>query len=319
MTGLEVVLLVAVVVFGAVVGSFLNVVIYRLPRGAFLSAGMRSVCANPECGQQVRWHDNLPVLGWFLLRGRARCCGYALSPRYPLVEVLTAGLFAMLWLIPPYAPVVRGDAIDARAFVAFLFLAFFLANLVANTFIDIDHRILPDVLTKSALVVGLIGALAIPGLAGRLGIAGVSPALDSLLYSAVGATAGFALTQGVRLGARAVFRKDAMGYGDVKLMAAIGAFIGWEGVLLTFFLGCVLGAVGGLVHRSLTGDAYIYFGPFLAAGAVLSLFFQHDLLRGFAALQEWQATSPSAPWIALVTAFVCVFLLIVLVRRGRAS
>ncbi len=318
MTGDETVLLVAAVGLGASVGSFLNVVISRLPRGAFVADGLRSICANPECRRPIPFYYNVPVVAWLWLRGRARCCGARIGVRYPVVEALTAALFVLLWRLPPGGPVVHGGALDGAALAALLLHLFFVSNLVANTFIDMEHRILPDVLTKSALLVGLLGALIVPGFAGRFFVVGLAPAADSLLFSLVGAAAGFALTQGVRLAARIVFRREAMGYGDVKLMAAIGAFLGWRGVLLTFFLGCVLGAVVGVVHRWLTKDAYICFGPFLAAAAVVTLFVADDLLRGLGAFQDWQQTSAHAPWLALLVAIVSVFLLVVLVRRGRA-
>ncbi len=320
MTVTDTVFVVAVTLLGAIVGSFLNVVIYRLPRGTFFSDGSRSVCANPECRQPVRWHDNVPVLGWLVLRGRARCCGYRISARYPLVEALTAGLFALLWVFPPHGlHAVVDDKIDTTGLLAFLFYAFFAANLVANSFIDIDHRILPDVLTKSAMAVGLLGALLVPGLAGRFHISGLGAGADSLIFSAAGLAFGFGLTQGVRLLARAMFRKEAMGFGDVKLMAAIGAYTGWEGVLQTFFLGSVLGAVVGVVHRWVTKDAYICFGPFLAAGALLALFFGDRLADLLVLLQSWQQDNPQAPLIVTAVAVVSMVLLVVLVRRGRAS
>ena len=313
----ETVLAVAAAVFGAVVGSFLNVVIYRLPRGDFFRAGRRSVCANPECGAPVPSYLNLPILGWLVLRGRARCCGYRLSLRYPLVEALTAALFFWLWTHPPHLPPVVSGGIAGGGLFEFAVYAYFVSSLVANSFIDIDHRILPDVLTKSTMVVGVAGALISPGLAGRFEASGIPPAMDSVLFSAVGLLAGLGLTQGIRKSAQALFRKEAMGFGDVKLMGAIGAFLGWQGVLLTFFVGCLLGAVVGIVHRALTKDAYICFGPFLAGGALITLFAGDRVLGFFTALQHWQQSSATAPWVVSSCGVVSVFLLILLVRQGR--
>ncbi|MEM7198810.1 MAG: prepilin peptidase [Planctomycetota bacterium] len=317
-------LLGSAVAFGAVVGSFLNVVIYRLPHGTFWSGGMRSVCANASCRRPVPWYHNIPVLAWLWLRGKTHCCGVRLSVRYPLVEALTALLFGLLWLYPPAGPVLLGQRpdgspeIDGPALLALVFHAVFIANLIANTFIDIDHRILPDVLTKSALALGLLAALLVPGFAGFIDVRGLSPAASSLLYSGLGAACGYGLTQGIRLLAQGAFRREAMGYGDVKLMAAIGAYVGWDGVMLTFFLGSVLGAFVGVVHRWLTKDAYIFFGPFLAAGALITLLARDSLEDGFASFQEWQRTNASSPWVAGVTAALSGVLLVVLVRRGRA-
>ena len=317
MTATDTVLAVAVTLLGAIVGSFLNVVIHRLPQGTFFSDGHRSICA--KCRAPIPWHANIPVLGWLWLRGVARCCGQKISVRYPLVEAVTAALFLALWVWPPFLPAFTGTEVNTQGVLSFLFFAFFAANLVANSAIDVDHRILPDVLTKSAMAVGLIGALVVPGLAGTFDILGLAPPPRSLLFSAVGLLAGFGLTQLVRVSARALFRKDAMGFGDVKLMAAIGAFLGWEGVLHTFFLGCVLGAVFGVIHRIRTRDAYICFGPFLSAGALISLFAGDRLMDALAAMQRWQQTSESAPWIVFGGGFVSIVLLVVLVRRGRAS
>lgn len=319
MTAMDTVLAVTATLFGAIVGSFLNVVIHRLPRGTFLSAGKRSVCANPECGQPIPWYRNVPILGWLSLGGVAKCCGQRISFRYPLVEGLTALLFLLLWIWPPHLPAVVGGAIQPAGVGSFLLFAVFASSLVANSFIDIDHRILPDVLTKPTTVIGWVGALLVPGLAGSYHVLGLNAGVSSLLYSLVGSAVGFGLTQFIRVGARALFGKEAMGFGDVKLMAAIGAFLGWSGVLMTFFLGCVLGAVVGVIHRMRTQDAYICFGPFLAAGALITLFAEESLLAALAAMQHWQQTSDSAPWVVTTSAVVSFFLLIVLVRRGRAS
>jgi len=317
MTTTDLAFAVAAALLGAAVGSFLNVVIYRLPRGEFFSAGRRSVCANPECRHPVSIYLNVPVLAWVMLGGRARCCGYQLSVRYPLVEALTAVLFLLLWAWPPVAPPLVSGALDTHGLLAFVFLAFFAANLVANSFIDVDHRILPDVLTKSGMIVGLVGSVVVPGLAGHLGVQGVGPAMDSLLYSSVGLVVGLGVTQFVRKFAELLFRREAMGFGDVKLMGAIGAFLGWEDVLLTFFVGCVLGAVVGLVHRMLTRDAYICFGPFLAGGALITLFAGEQITELVVSLQEWQRTSQVAPWTVSGFAVASMFLLVVLVRQGR--
>ncbi len=319
MVGLDGWLLAAGALLGAVVGSFLNVVIYRLPNGTFFSGGARSRCANPACGAPIAWYDNLPIVGWLLLRGRARCCGARISARYPAVELLTAVLFAALCWLAPGGPLVVDGRVDGAAVAAFLLYAFFVATLIANTFIDIDHRILPDALTKTTVVVGLVGALLVPGFPGAISLLGVSPAVRELLFAAAGAAVGYGLTDAVRRGARALFRREAMGYGDVKLMAGIGAFLGWEGVVTTFFLGSVYGAVVGVVHRRLTGDAYIFFGPFLAAGALTTLLAGDVLDRMLRGLQDWQRSGPSAAWVAAITAVLCLVSLFVLVRRGRAS
>ena len=165
------VFLAAAILLGACLGSFLNVVIYRVPRGTFFSKGSRSRC--PHCNVAIPAYHNLPVVSWVLLLGRARCCGNRISVRYPIVEALTAGLVVVLFVdvVYPLSPVADGPT--AREWLQFGFQTWFLATLVACTFIDIDHRLLPDVLTKPAMAIGLIGALLVPGLACRLNLQGL--------------------------------------------------------------------------------------------------------------------------------------------------
>jgi len=305
------ILLAAVILLGGCVGSFLNVVIYRLPEGTFFSKGSRSKC--PHCGVPIRWFDNLPVMSWLLLRGRARCCGNRISARYPLVETLTAGLLVVLW-VRFMAP---GSEAVAEDWIRFALLAWFLAFLVACTFIDIDHRILPDVLTKPTMVIGCLGAVLVPGLAGGPSWILEKPVADSLLHALAGLMCGFGLTWTVRAAAGKAFGREAMGFGDVKFMAAIGAFVGWEGALITFFLGTMFGAVYGVFHKWVTGEAEVFFGPFLAVGAAITVFFKQPVLVFVTETwPAWQATLH--PSIMLVVTVACMVFIFVLIKRGRA-
>jgi len=302
---------------GACVGSFLNVVIHRLPQEdpSRRSLGGRSHC--PHCGQQIAWRDNLPILSWLLLGGRGRCCGAPIAKRYPTVELLTALLFLALWLWPPHGSCVESSEIVPTALLANLFDAAFLSFLVANTFIDWDHRILPDALTKPFMAVGVVASLLVTGYLRPLA-PDLAPTMDSLLASLLGLGTGFGLTWAIRVGARAAFRKEAMGFGDVKFMGAIGAFLGWDGALMTFFLGSLVGALGGAVHRLVTGDAYVPFGPFLAIGAALTLFARDPInLFLFETWPEWQRTAPMAPALVGGLALLGILALVFLVRRGR--
>lgn len=308
--------LVAAVLLGAVVGSFLNVVIFRLPRPDRGTLGHRSVCCH--CGARIPAWLNVPVLAWVWLRGRAKCCGGRIGIRYPLVELLTALLFGLLAAWPP-----SGTALDPRepvSWIAFAFHAYLVANLIANTFIDFDHRILPDALTKPLMAVGVIGSFLLPGAVGGSfrGLA-VSPAANSLMYSLFGLVVGLGLTWTIRAAARVVFAKEAMGLGDVKLMGGIGAYLGWDGALLTFFLGCVAGAIGGALTRIFTRDPYVAFGPYLALGAVVTLFAGDPIVHFLTvSWPEWQVTSAASPWVLGVAALFSLFLLMHLVRRGRS-
>ncbi|MEO6595890.1 MAG: A24 family peptidase [Planctomycetota bacterium] len=321
----EAVFEVGAALLGACVGSFLNVVIWRLPQEdpRRRSLGGRSHC--PHCGALIRWFDNLPVLAWIFLRARARCCKGSISIRYPTVELLTAALFLALAMWPPFGPVwvQHGDTItlDAAAAAAFGLHAVFISLLVACTFIDFDTQLLPDVLTKPGMALGLLGGLW-PGIAGVISSdPSTSVALRSVLASLVGLLVGGGATWLIRAVGSRVFRKEAMGLGDVKFLAMIGAFSGWEGALLALFLGCVFGAVTG-VAMALRGGLgkQIPFGPYLALGALTALFGSKPILvLLFETWPEWQRSNPSAQWFLVLVALLSLFALFVLVRRGRRA
>jgi leader peptidase (prepilin peptidase)/N-methyltransferase len=254
-------------VVGACVGSFLNVIIYRLPAGESV-IHPASHCA---CGAPIAWYDNIPLLSWLLRRGRARCCGRAFSVRYPAVELLTALLFLACWLVNPPAVAVCGWI--------------FLSGLVAATFIDLDHLLIPDAFTLGLGVVGVLLSCAVPALHGQ---AGGFFALDSVRSGAAaleGLLLGSGLVLWIALLAGAVLKKEAMGLGDVKFAGAIGAFCGWHGAVFALFGGAVVGSIWlalALVARPLlrrpaeaTGanplgfGARLPFGPMLAVAGAL--------------------------------------------------
>jgi len=310
---------------GACVGSFLNVVIWRLPQQdpRQRSLGGRSRC--PHCGAAIRWRDNVPIAGWLLLRGRARCCAKGISIRYPLVEALTAGLFLILAVWPPYGAVLietgRGVAWDSAAAAGFGLHAVFVSLLVACTFIDFDTQLLPDALTKPGMAVGLVGGFW-PGIAGALSSDESMPlALRTLLASVIGLVVGSGSTWLIRAGGSRLFGREAMGLGDVKFLGMIGAFLGWQGALLSLFLGCVAGAlVGGLMALRSGLGMRIPFGPYLALGALVSLFFARPILDLlFVQWPEWQRSSPNAQWFLLALALLSLSALFLLVRRGRRA
>lgn len=324
-----------VFVFGLVCGSFLNAAVHRLPRGIGLAHPKRSFC--PQCGRSLPWYENIPVFSWLWLRGRCSGCAAPISARYPLVELLTAVLFLSLWLtLPP------GPAVACMVFAAIL---------VAGTFIDLEHMILPDSLTLGGAAAGVVLAMLVPGLlpgadweqrlraslfgaglgfavlfavvelgklafgrkrfelqpeetfvvqAGaegphlRLGAEdwdlgeffyrptdavelhtaeGEIWRLDARGVQRGGALAAYAEADGWSGVARAVVvPREAMGFGDVKFMLTIGAFLGWPGALFSIAAGSVIGAVAGVVllaARRLEEAGRIPFGPYLAAGALL--------------------------------------------------
>jgi leader peptidase (prepilin peptidase) / N-methyltransferase len=211
--------------FGAIVGSFLNVVIYRLP----LEKSIVTPGSHCGCGKPIAWYDNLPVLSWFLLRGRARCCGRPYSFRYAFVELLTAGLFLACALL--FAP--------AKALLGMAFLA----CLVCATFIDLDHMIIPDVFTIGLGVLGVALALLVPSLHSVTAEVPILAHLRSGGIALTGLLIGSGLVLWIALVAEAVLRKEAMGFGDVKFVGAIGAFCGWQGAVFSVFAGAIIGTV----------------------------------------------------------------------------
>ncbi len=211
--------------FGAIVGSFLNVVIYRMPLDkSIVTPGSR--CA---CGQPIAWFDNIPVLSWFVLRGKARCCGRPYSFRYPFVELLTAGLFLACAL--QFSPV--------KAVIGMLFVA----CLVCATFIDLDHMIIPDTFTIGLGVLGVVLSFAAPSLHAVTADFPLLAHLRSGGVGLVGLLIGSGIVLWIALVAEAVLRKEAMGFGDVKFVGAIGAFCGWQGALFSVFGGAIVGTV----------------------------------------------------------------------------
>lgn len=338
----------AVFIFGLIYGSFLNAVIHRLPRGIGLAWPRRSFC--PSCGRSLPWIENIPLLSWLVLRGRCAGCKTQISLRYPLVELLTALLFLWLWVsFPPSL---------AIAYMVFG------ALLIAGTFIDLEHMILPDSITIGGAVVGVILSVLVSGLhpeatsweerlrtslfgagvgfgvlfsvveLGKLAFGrkkfDLDPAetfelsgtdeephlkigeedwdlrevfyrpSDTLeLHTTEGAIwklrirgvmregelTSYAAASGWRGTIKAVvIPREAMGFGDVKFMLTLGAFLGWPGALFSIAAGSVIGAVAGiglLAVRKLGEAGRIPFGPYLAAGALLWVALGPELIRWY--------------------------------------
>ncbi|MEB3289274.1 MAG: prepilin peptidase, partial [Leptolyngbya sp.] len=210
---------------GAAVGSFLNVVIYRLPAGLSL---LYPPSRCPKCHTPLKPYDNVPILGWLWLRGKCRYCRAPIAVRYPLIETLTATLFlAAFW----------------QGGVAWVTLAYWalLSWLVALAFIDFDTLTLPNPLTQSGLVLGLLAQATIP----LLTTGAWQTAVAGLMQGVLGMVVGLWVFEIITLVASLAMGQTAMGGGDAKLAALLGAWLGWPGVLLSGFLACLLGAVGG--------------------------------------------------------------------------
>lgn len=211
--------------FGACVGSFLNVVIYRVPAGqSVVTPG--SHCA---CGAPIAWYDNIPILSWFILRGKARCCGRSYAFRYAFVELLTALLFLACWLQFPPGKAVCG--------------MIFLSLLIGATFIDLDHMIIPDGFTIGGGVFGVLLSLLVPTLHGHDSGLFIVDSLRSVITSTQGLLIGSGLVLWIALVAEVVLKKEAMGFGDVKFVGMIGAFCGWQGAVFSIFGGAIVGTV----------------------------------------------------------------------------
>jgi len=259
-----------VFVFGSLIGSFLTVCIYRIPaEKSIVFPG--STCA---CGQPIKWFDNIPILSWFILRGQARCCGAPYSFRYPFVELLTASLFLGAWIQHPHAT------------AACLWLL--VSMLVCATFIDLDHMEIPDRFSIGLALCGLILSAIVPSLHGISEPVYAAASIKGLFESALGIMIGSGMILWIALGAETMLRKEAMGFGDVKLVGGIGAFLGWQGATFALFGGAVIGTIVVLLWAVIRGaigkssgkkkgdsnnkgliGREIPFGPMLASGALI--------------------------------------------------
>ena len=254
---------------GLLVGSFLNVCIFRLPRNCMSIVRPRSRCT--RCLRLIAWYDNFPVASWLILGGKCRGCREPISIRYPLVEILTGAIFAWAAYVQIYR---SSDPMSDRA-VWFAVWAYLASTLIVCTFIDLDFRILPDEITLSGIVLGLACSTAFPFLyRDQLPAPDWNPHLRGAVAAGLGAVMGGGTIYAIGVLGKLVFRKDAMGLGDVKLMAFLGAFLGWKAILLTLVLGCFAGSGYGIGRMILTRrmrGGYIPFGPFLAIGGWFSL------------------------------------------------
>jgi leader peptidase (prepilin peptidase)/N-methyltransferase len=265
LTGLPTYFIVAAVgSLGAIIGSFLNVVIHRVPREESI-AFPASHC--PSCDTAIRPYDNIPVISWAVLRGRCRACRAPISARYPGVELLTGLLFALTYLL------------HSGLTLSLPFDLAFVAAIIALVFIDAEHMLLPNVITYPGAALALVARGLVPNLYGVAWLGGEqTPAwLLSLLGAVLGAAAGGGflwLVGWLWERARGV---EAMGLGDVKMMFMVGAFLGWPLTLLTIFVGVLTGSVAGVGAMLRRGERdmqmLLPFGIFLGLGSLVSLLF----------------------------------------------
>ena len=235
-----------VFIVGLCVGSFLNVCIYRLPASQSI-VRPRSKC--PECGTLIAFYDNIPLFSYLWLKGRCRHCRVRIGLRYPTIELL-GGLFALATFLK------FGLSVDALIYFAFI------ASMLVVTFIDLDHRIIPDVITLPGIPICFAASFALPSMnfkAALLGIlvGGGSLFLVAWVYSLI-------------------TKKEGMGGGDIKLLAMMGGLVGWQGVAFTIFVSSLVGTLSGfavMLHSRKGMKLAIPFGPFLAIGAITYIFF----------------------------------------------
>jgi len=242
---------IAALCFGGVVGSFLNVVILRLPAGASI-AYPASHC--PVCKTPIRWYDNIPVFSYLVLQGRCRSCRMSISLQYPLVELCMALL--SLALYTRFGPSFE-----------FFFYFLFLAALLAVIFIDIHHQIIPDVISLPGIVIGFAGSFI--------------NAQVTWQESGIGLLVGGGILYAVALGYYLLTRREGMGGGDIKFLAMIGAFLGWQSLPFVIFISALLGTIvgiGAMVKQKKGGRTVIPYGPFLAVAAYLYLFFRSEII-----------------------------------------
>ena len=250
-----------VALLGACAGSFLNVCIYRIPRDESVVTP-RSHC--PSCGRMIPWYLNVPVLSWLMLAGRCRFCRARISPRYLLVELLTAVLFLVaLFQHEAFPRLLHMQQFADWRLVPVYIL--FVSGLILGTFVDLEHMIIPDSVSLGGIVAGVALSPLVPSMHGA------DVWHVGLLRGATGAAFGFGLLWLVAVVGEKAFRKEAMGFGDVKLMGAIGAFLGWQAVLFTMVGASLVGSVVGLTLIALRRtqlQSRIPFGPYLALAAM---------------------------------------------------
>ncbi|MCF8044376.1 MAG: prepilin peptidase [Desulfarculaceae bacterium] len=248
-------ILTAFFIFGTCIGSFLNVCILRIPAGKSI---VRPPSSCPACGDRIPFYCNLPVISYLFLRGRCRNCGTRISIRYPMVEILTGLFSAALYLRFGLTPE------TALWFVL-------ICSLIVISIIDLDHQIIPDILSLPGIPVFMLFSVLIHRL--------------TFLQSLTGILAGGGVLYLVSLIYYLVKKIEGMGGGDIKLLAMIGAAVGLKGVIFTIFTGSVLGTLAGIIlmiyGRFIDTKLKIPFGPFLAAGTVLYIFFGDMIIRWY--------------------------------------
>lgn len=238
------IVLIFVFIYGALIGSFLNVCIYRMPRDLSISKPARSFC--PHCEKTIPWYLNVPLFSFLMLRAKCGFCKAPIPFRYFLIELLTACLFVYLWILSPGNPVLFGIR------------ATFMSMLLVIIATDFETKLIPNLITFPGMVLGLLFSLVPHGLFPQ------ELWYDRLAQSALGLVAGYGVLLATALLGNLLFKKESMGGGDLKLMAMMGAFIGWQKILYVFLLAPFVALPFALWYRYKNNDEQTPYGPFLA-------------------------------------------------------
>ncbi|MBI4846870.1 MAG: prepilin peptidase [Candidatus Omnitrophica bacterium] len=253
----DIIIKIFIFVFGALIGSFLNVCIYRMPRDMSVNKPKRSFC--PHCQKQVLWYDNIPFFSYMALGGKCRFCKKPISFRYFLVELITASLLIVLYYFFGLT-------------VYFFVYGVLACALIVSTFIDFDFQIIPDEITLGGLVAGIILCTIFPQLHYT------SSRIAALIQVFFGILAGGGSIYLIGKFGEFVFKKESMGGGDVKLMAMIGALMGWQFALLIFFLAPFFGAIVGITAKLTRGAEVIPYGPYLSLATIIAILWGKEIL-----------------------------------------
>ncbi len=255
-------LILFIILFGLVIGSFLNVCVYRVPRELSIISPARSYC--PHCKYQLCWFDNLPVLSWLLLLAKCRSCKKSISGQYPFVEILSAIAAVECFL---------KFGLNATGILIY----FFTVCLIVITFIDLEFKIIPDVISFPGVIIGLlIGAI------NQYYHFFSEPVSQSAFESLVGMFAGGGFFYLISWGYYLATKEIGLGGGDIKLMGMVGAFFGWKAIAPTIFMGSLFGSVIGIFLMLFKGGSRkseIPFGPWLSLGALIYLFTDINVFR----------------------------------------
>jgi len=249
--GIEIILIFSL---GLIVGSFSNVCIYRIPRNESVIYPA-SHC--PKCRTKIKPVDNIPLLSYILLKGRCRNCGSKISIQYPVVEFLTGLIYLIIYLI-------YGLSIQSLVYIILL------SALIIIAFIDLQEQIIPDVISLPGIVVGLILSFIVPYM--------------SFINSVLGTLVGGGIILIIAWVGSIIFKKEAMGGGDVKLAAMIGAFLGWRYTIISLFLGFFIGALVGIIlilSKIKSKEDMVPFGPFIVLGSIITLLWGEKILAWY--------------------------------------